>query len=76
VGVLVPSRDTRQKRTRAEIQEPARMNQGPFDTLSRQIEELRALIEDIHQAVAATPRYRGDESSASLDTLHKTDQEH
>jgi hypothetical protein len=35
------------------------MNQGPFDTLSRQIEELRALIEDIHQAVAATPRYRG-----------------
>jgi hypothetical protein len=31
--------------------------------LSRQIEEMHALIQDIHQAVAAAPRYRGLETN-------------
>jgi hypothetical protein len=30
------------------------------ESLARQIEDIRALVEDIHQAVAPAPRYRGE----------------
>ena len=35
------------------------MSDNPEPSVAKQIAELRALIEDIHQAVAAAPRYRG-----------------
>jgi hypothetical protein len=39
-----------------------------LECLAFQIEELRALIEDIHQAVAAAPLYRGVIEEQSTET--------